>query len=74
MARLDEIEVEVYWFIDNFIEEHTHPPTVREIGDGCYMSRTRAQRYIDRLDAHGYIIHEPGKARGITLTGKKPRL
>ena len=74
MAKLDAAEVEVFFFIRDYSDTHTHPPTVREIAEGCYMSRTRVQRYIDLLDAHGYIIHEPGKARGITLTGKIPRL
>ena len=72
--KIEGLEAEVYIFVRDYSDEHTHPPTIREIGETCYISRAQAVRYLDKLEAHGFIIREPGKARGITLTGKKPRL
>jgi repressor LexA len=73
-VKIDETEVEVFDYIDTYSEEHTHPPSIRNIADDCFLSRATVVRYLDRLEAHGFIIREPGRARGITLTGKKPRL
>jgi repressor LexA len=57
----------VYQFLKDFIRNHNFPPTVREIGEGCYLSRSTVTRHLDRLEAMGRIERQPGKARGITL-------
>ncbi len=64
--RPEDLE-SVYAFVRAYIEEHTHPPTIREIGRHCLMSRANVVRYLDRLEAQGRIFREPGRARGITL-------
>lgn len=70
MARQNEVHdvaEQVYNFICAFIEEHTYPPTLQEIANGCYMSRTNVTRYVDRLEGMGRIARDPKRARGITL-------
>ncbi len=63
----NEIVEQVYAFIKAYIQEHTYPPTLQEIADACYMSRTNVTRYIDRLQGMGRLARDPGRSRGITL-------
>ena len=58
----------VYLFIKDYIKKHTHPPTLREIGEGCFLSTSAVTRHLDRLEGQGKLFREPGHARGITLT------
>lgn len=66
MDHQDTVE-QVYNFIKDYIREHTYPPTLKEIGKGCFMSRTNATRYVDILQAKGRIARNPKLSRGITL-------
>ena len=66
------LEDEVYDFIRAYLREHSHPPTLREIGAGLHMSYPNVVRYLDRLEAHGRIMRRPGKSRGITLLDHEP--
>ncbi len=61
------LEDEVYAFIRAYMREHSHPPTLREIGANLHMSYPNVIRYLDKLEAHGRITRRPGKSRGITL-------
>jgi DNA-binding MarR family transcriptional regulator len=61
----------VYQFLKDYIRKHNFPPTVREIGDACHLSRSTVTRNLDRLEALGRITRQPGKARSITLTDGK---
>ncbi len=63
----NETMEQIYTFIKDYIREHTYPPTLKEIGKGCYMSRTNATRYVDLLQALGRIARNPKLSRGITL-------
>jgi repressor LexA len=63
----NETVEQVYAFIKAYIREHTYPPTLKEIGKGCYMSRTNVTRYVDRLQGMGRLARDPKRARGITL-------
>ncbi len=57
----------IYEFIKLHIKEHTYPPTLREIGQGCYLSTASVARHLALLEKEGRISREPGRARGITL-------
>lgn len=57
----------VYIFVKDYIKKHTHPPTLREIGEGCYLSISAVTRHLERLEGEGKLFREPGRARGITL-------
>jgi repressor LexA len=70
MDQTETVE-RVYAFIKAYIREHTYPPTMKEIAEGCYMSRSGVARYVDRLQGMGRISRDPSLARGITLLGDK---
>jgi repressor LexA len=58
---------EVYSFIRDYIRVQGYPPTIRNISDGCHMSRTNVIRYLDKLEAERRIRRDPGIPRGISL-------
>jgi DNA-binding MarR family transcriptional regulator len=58
----------VYQFVKDYIKKNTHPPTLREIADGCYLTPTAVTRYLERLEGEGKLKRKPGIPRGITLT------
>lgn len=57
----------VYVFIKDYVKKHTHPPTLREIAEGCYLSPSAVVRHLERLEGEGKLFREPGRPRGITL-------
>jgi repressor LexA len=57
----------VYLFIKDYIKKHTYPPTLREIGEGCFLGTTSVTRHLHKLELEGRIIREEGRSRGITL-------
>ena len=65
---MKDMALVVYQFIKSYTREHTHPPTIREIAEGCYLSNTSIMRHLARLEDEGKLFREPGRARGITLT------
>ena len=66
MDQQDTVE-QVYTFIKNYIREHAYSPSLKEIADGCFMSRTNVTRYVDRLEGMGRIARDPKLARSIIL-------
>lgn len=66
-ASLPDNLEQVYAFLCDFEREHRFAPSVREIAQGCYISRSTASRYLDRLEALGWIEREINIARGIRL-------
>lgn len=61
----------VYTFICEFISDNEGlSPTLREIADGCFITRSNVTRYLDKLEGQGRIRREPGLPRSIRLVGK----
>lgn len=60
----------VYAFIRSYVTEHGYPPSLREISRACYLGRSTALRYLDKLEAQGKIKRQPNKARSIHLLEK----
>lgn len=60
--------LKVYLFIKGYIKEHTHPPTLREIGEACNLATSGVTRHLGYLEGEGKLYREPGRPRGITLT------
>lgn len=58
---------QVFRFVKKYTELHTHPPTLREIAEGCFLSTTAVTRHLTRLEEQGKLVREPGRSRGITL-------
>ena len=58
----------VYRFIVDYIAAHDGlSPSQREIAEGCYIVRSAVLRHLDRLEAWGRSLREPGKARSIRI-------
>ncbi len=57
----------VYEYVLDCFKEYNCPPTIREISDACFISRTTAMRHLELLEARGLILREPKRARGIRL-------
>lgn len=58
----------IYRFLGRFVGERGYPPTVREIGEQfAIRSPNGVMCHLRALTKKGYIQHEPGKSRTITL-------
>lgn len=58
----------IYAYIADYMQRYQRPPTVREIAAACYVGVGTVARYLDKLEAKGWITRAEGKARGIMLT------
>ncbi len=58
---------ELFTFLCQYERQFGYSPTLREMADGCFMSRPNVYRYLDYLEAQGRITRESGIARGITV-------
>ena len=68
---LREKEVRILTFVREFTARHSHPPTIREITQGCNISSTSVADYnLRRLEEMECLTRTPGKARSILLTGR----
>ncbi len=65
--KTDEVAAQVYAFIRAYIDEHGFAPSLRDIGEGCYLSPSNVMRYLDKLEARGLISREFRKPRSIAL-------
>jgi copper(I)-binding protein len=62
---------EVLKYVCNYLNEHGFAPTIREIMEGTAMKSTSVVKYhLDVLQAKGYLVLLPAKARAITVTQK----
>ena len=57
----------IFAFMCQYQREASYPPSLREIGKTFYISPGTAMRYLDKMEALGWIARESGTARGITL-------
>lgn len=59
-------------FIEEFIDEHDYPPTVRDIQFGCDLSSTSVVKYnLDRLSESGYLTRDSEVSRGLAIPGSR---
>lgn len=64
----EEMMQTVYDFIVSYKDEWGGvSPSLGEIADGCYMSRSNVVRYLDILEARGHIEREHNVPRSIRL-------
>jgi len=72
--RLSPRQERILEFLREFMEEHSYPPTVRDIQRGCDVSSTSVVDYnLRQLQAKGYLRREPEVSRGIELLGAAAR-
>lgn len=70
---LTDRQTAVLDFLREFMAEHGHAPTEREIQSGLgFSSQTLVRHYLDALERAGAIHRHPGKARSLTLAGVPP--
>ncbi len=68
MKELTYKQKEVLKFIWNYLKNHSHPPTIREIGDGLKFSSTGTVRdYLTALKRKGFIKIQQNKSRAIEI-------
>ena len=68
MAKLSERQQMIMSFIENFIDEHDYPPTVRDIQNGCNISSTSVVAYnLDKLKDGGQLNRHSEVSRGLSL-------
>ena len=64
---LTEREKDVLQYIVRFKEVNGYSPSVREIAQGCYCSRTTVQPILERLQDKGYITKKDKAQRTIRV-------
>lgn len=64
----NQVTEKIYAFICDYIREVGYSPSLKEIAENCYVSRSRLDIYLGRLEGSGRIRRDPGKARSIYIT------
>lgn len=64
---MNESRLLVWRYITEYVARNGFPPTVREIGAGCYLSNSAVDYHLSRLQAEGILKREPHTARNIRL-------
>lgn len=71
MKEITERQKDVLFFISDFIEKNSYPPTVREISSSFGISVRAVQDHLRALERKGYITHTPGNSRSIKVENKQ---
>ncbi len=70
-TKLSEKQRNILRFMEQYVELHGFPPTIREIGNAINIQSTSVVNYnLNKLTENGYIVREPQAARGLRLTEK----
>lgn len=69
-APLTAIERRVYYYLLDFLAEHTYQPSIREIGKRFRIKSTKTvSDILGALAEKGYIGRDAGRSRGVRLLG-----
>lgn len=69
--KLSRMQQKVYDYLQEFIREHSYPPSVREIGEALDLkSPSTVHFHLKHLAELGYIDKDAGKGRAIALTDR----
>jgi len=67
--NLTQTEIKIQDFIQQFIHDNGHSPTLREIGDGVAIkSKGTVHRYVTALKNKGVLQHNERQWRGLSVT------
>ena len=70
--RLSDKQERILQFVNDFLDEHGYPPTVRDIQYGCDISSTSVVDYnLQILQREGHIKRSPDISRGIEVVGRE---
>lgn len=68
---LSDRHIRVLEFLTKYQNEHSRPPSIREIGDAAQISSTSVVNYyLEQLEKMGYIERDGRVSRGLRLTEK----
>ena len=75
MAELSARQQKILDFIREHVRQHGYPPSVREIGAAVDLrSSSTVHGHLARLEAKGFLRHDPTKPRTIELLHNPPTL
>ena len=61
-------QAEILAFIEDHVERHGYPPTVREIGTGVGLaSPSTVHRHLEKLEEGGHLKRDPSKPRAMLV-------
>ncbi len=61
-------QAEILIFIEDHLQRHGYPPTVREIGAGVGLaSPSTVHRHLEKLEAGGHLRRDPSKPRAMLV-------
>ena len=65
---LSDRQVAIMHFVDEYVQEHRHPPSIRDISRGVGISSTSNVTYhINRLIEQGHLYKQPGTSRTLVV-------
>ena len=67
MKQFTERDKEIYKFIRSYFSEHGFSPSIREIGNAVFMSRSAVQRHLLKMQELGYLTMTPRTPRSIVI-------
>ncbi len=70
MKPLTEKQRAVLAFVEDFCRRQGYPPTVREVAAHFGIQPRAAADHLAALKRKGYLHREPGRSRGLALTGR----
>jgi len=62
-----EVRWQILWFIIGYLDDFGFAPSIQEMADGCYMSKSTISKHLDILVATGYISRVPFQPRSICI-------
>src|SRR5436853_4185885 len=67
---LTERQQKIWNYLDEYVEHHGYPPTVREIGEQVGLaSPSTVHAHLANLERAGFLKRDPTKPRALELTG-----
>ena len=68
VRRLSQMDLAIFRFVADYIEQNSIPPSIRDIEVGLNISSTSVVRYrLNHLVKTGYIGKQPKIARGLKV-------
>ncbi|MEO8609537.1 MAG: hypothetical protein ABI690_16720 [Chloroflexota bacterium] len=65
---LSERQRDILCYVQDYVQEHKHPPSIREIGKGVGISSTSNVIYhINQLVDYGYLARQRGTSRTVIV-------
>jgi repressor LexA len=73
MKELTDRQKKVLSFIEHFVDDHSYPPTIREIADHFEISVKGAHDHVTALKKKGSIRQEDKRSRTMEVVGARER-